>query len=157
PWKTPARPSWSSCATSPGCRSRRRRRPWASAGRPPTATGRTPRSGCTAPSPARRRQGRAEGFSFSLRRGRPLSRTVLVGRLSQGTSAMEPRSIDRIFWDAAQMEPTGEREAYLDRACAGDAELRQKVELLLRARPKAENFLESPPADIAAVAAPSAF
>ena len=33
---------------------------------------------------------------------------------------MEPRSIDRIFWDAAQLEPSGERDAYLARACAGD-------------------------------------
>ncbi|HEV3255605.1 MAG TPA: serine/threonine-protein kinase, partial [Gemmataceae bacterium] len=57
---------------------------------------------------------------------------------------MEPQSIDRVFWDAAQIASPGERAAYLDRACAGDGELRRRVEQLLQARPKAEGFLESP-------------
>src|SRR6266542_6727408 len=57
---------------------------------------------------------------------------------------MEPKSIDQIFWDAAQITPAGERDAYLARACAGDAELLRRVEQLLQARSGAENFLESP-------------
>jgi serine/threonine protein kinase len=57
---------------------------------------------------------------------------------------MEPKSIDRIFWDAAQLASPGERTAYLERVCAGDAELRRRVEQLLQARSKAEGFLESP-------------
>ncbi len=57
---------------------------------------------------------------------------------------MEPKSIDRIFWDAAQLAGAGERDAYLDGACAGDAELRRRVEQLLLARSKAAGFLESP-------------
>src|SRR5262249_46724522 len=57
---------------------------------------------------------------------------------------MEPKSIDQIFWDAAQLASAGERDAYLARACAGDAELRRRVEQLLQARPQAERFLESP-------------
>src|SRR5947208_14557531 len=57
---------------------------------------------------------------------------------------MEPTSIDQIFWDAAQLTPAGERDAYLARACAGDAELLRRVEQLLQARSGAENFLESP-------------
>jgi serine/threonine protein kinase len=61
---------------------------------------------------------------------------------------MEPKSIDRIYWDAAQIAAASEREAYLDRACAGDAELRRKVEQLLQARSKAEDFLESPIASL---------
>jgi WD40 repeat protein/serine/threonine protein kinase len=57
---------------------------------------------------------------------------------------MEPNSIDRIFWDAAQIRSAGERDAYLDRACAENIELRRRVEELLQASAKAESFLESP-------------
>jgi serine/threonine protein kinase len=57
---------------------------------------------------------------------------------------MEPKSIDRIFWDAAQIASAGERDAYLDRACAEDVELRQRVEELLQVRSKAGSFLEAP-------------
>jgi WD40 repeat protein/serine/threonine protein kinase len=57
---------------------------------------------------------------------------------------MQPKDIDQIFWDAAQIAAPGERDAYLARACAGDAELQRRVERLLRARSKAEGFLESP-------------
>ena len=57
---------------------------------------------------------------------------------------MEPKSIDQIFWDAAQLAGAGERDAYLARACAGDAELLRRVEQLLQAQPQADRFLESP-------------
>ena len=57
---------------------------------------------------------------------------------------MEPKSIDQIFWDAAQLASAGERDAYLERACAGDGVLRRRVEQLLQARPQAEAFLELP-------------
>jgi serine/threonine protein kinase/tetratricopeptide (TPR) repeat protein len=57
---------------------------------------------------------------------------------------MGPKSIDRIFWDAAQITSAGERAAYLDGACSEDVELRRRVEQLLEARTKAEGFLESP-------------
>jgi non-specific serine/threonine protein kinase/serine/threonine-protein kinase len=57
---------------------------------------------------------------------------------------MEPKSVDRLFWDAAQIASPAERDAYLDRACADDAGLRQRVEQLLQARSKAAGFLESP-------------
>ncbi len=56
---------------------------------------------------------------------------------------MAAQSIDRIFWDAAQLASAGEREGYLDSACDGDGELRRRVEQLLGARAKAESFLES--------------
>src|SRR5262245_10538855 len=56
---------------------------------------------------------------------------------------MDPKSIDRIFWDAAQLGSVAERDAYLDGACGGDPQLRRRVEELLQARPKASNFLES--------------
>jgi serine/threonine protein kinase/tetratricopeptide (TPR) repeat protein len=60
---------------------------------------------------------------------------------------MEPKSIDRIFWDAAQIAAQAERDRYLDSACADDGELRRRVENLLQARSKAESFLESPALD----------
>jgi serine/threonine-protein kinase len=65
---------------------------------------------------------------------------------------MEPQSIDRIFWDAAQLGSAEERRAYLDRACSGDVRLRRKVEQLLAARAKAEGFLEGPGLPLAATA-----
>src|SRR5262249_8440961 len=66
---------------------------------------------------------------------------------------MEPKSIDRIFWDAAQIATAGERLAYLDRACAEDGQLRRRVEQLLQARSKVESFLESPvPSLVATIA-----
>jgi serine/threonine protein kinase/tetratricopeptide (TPR) repeat protein len=60
---------------------------------------------------------------------------------------MEPKSIDRIFWEAAQLASAGERDAYLDRACATDVALRRRVEQLLQARSKADGFLEIPALD----------
>jgi serine/threonine protein kinase/tetratricopeptide (TPR) repeat protein len=65
---------------------------------------------------------------------------------------MEPKSIDRLFWDAAQIGSPGERNAYLDRACADDAGLRRRVEQLLQARSRAADFLESPAPALAAAA-----
>jgi eukaryotic-like serine/threonine-protein kinase len=41
--------------------------------------------------------------------------------------------------------PAGQRAAYLDRACGGDAELRQKVEALLRGHDDVGDFLEHSP------------
>jgi eukaryotic-like serine/threonine-protein kinase len=58
---------------------------------------------------------------------------------------MEPNSIDRIFCDVAQIASPVERQAYLEKACGGNARLRQKVEKLLDVRSQAENYLESPP------------
>src|SRR5262245_3109529 len=57
---------------------------------------------------------------------------------------MEPKSIDQAFWEAAQLASPDERAAYLDRACAGAADLRRKVEELLQARSAAGSFLEAP-------------
>ena len=50
--------------------------------------------------------------------------------------------------NAALELTAAERPAYLGRACAGDAALRQRVEELLWAHERAEDFLESPPADL---------
>jgi len=54
--------------------------------------------------------------------------------------------IDRevAVFSAARRLAAGERAAYLDETCAGDAALRQRVENLLRASEEAETFLQSP-------------
>jgi hypothetical protein len=49
-----------------------------------------------------------------------------------------------IFTQALQL-PAGERAAFLDRACAGDEDLRRNVEALLRAHDRVGDFLETPP------------
>jgi hypothetical protein len=49
-----------------------------------------------------------------------------------------------IFTEAIK-HPVAERGAFLDRACAGDAELRRKVEALLHAYERLGDFLETPP------------
>src|SRR5262245_46443835 len=46
---------------------------------------------------------------------------------------------------AALELPAGQRAAYLEEACAGDAALRRQVEALLKAHEQAEDFLASPP------------
>jgi serine/threonine protein kinase len=52
-----------------------------------------------------------------------------------------------IFVEALRREDDGERTDYLDRACAGDAALRRRVETLLRAHDEAGPFLERPAAE----------
>src|SRR5688572_21432388 len=49
-----------------------------------------------------------------------------------------------VFTEALQL-PASERAAYLDRACAGDGELRQKVEALLEGHEQVGDFLENSP------------
>ena len=51
-------------------------------------------------------------------------------------------------FSAVRRLPSGQRAAYLEKACAGDATLRQRVEELLRAHEQAEDFLETPPAGL---------
>jgi non-specific serine/threonine protein kinase/serine/threonine-protein kinase len=65
---------------------------------------------------------------------------------------MESKSIDCIYWDAAQIASEAECKLYLDRACGGDLELRRRVEQLLQARSKAAAFLESPAVELEATA-----
>jgi hypothetical protein len=57
-------------------------------------------------------------------------------------NAVQP--IDDIFWQAAQLEPGEQRDAYLARACGEDQALRQRVERLLQVQPKLDAFLERP-------------
>src|SRR5688572_8533665 len=58
--------------------------------------------------------------------------------------AQKLKNIDQIFWDALQIESVPEREAFLQRACGDDEELRRTVQKLINAQPRAERFLEEP-------------
>ena len=58
-----------------------------------------------------------------------------------------PRA-NELFLKALEMHAPGERQEYLDGACAGDAALRAEVEALLEASARAGNFLEAPVADL---------
>ncbi|HEX4069605.1 MAG TPA: serine/threonine-protein kinase, partial [Planctomycetaceae bacterium] len=60
-----------------------------------------------------------------------------------------PRS-DEVFLAALEIPTAPERSAYLDQACAGNEELRRRVEKLLRAHPHVGEFLESPAPEILA-------
>jgi serine/threonine protein kinase/tetratricopeptide (TPR) repeat protein len=53
-------------------------------------------------------------------------------------------SAKAIFDEALEINSPAERQDFLDRACAGLPELRQKIEALLRAYEEAGSFLESP-------------
>ena len=57
-----------------------------------------------------------------------------------------PKRDVMLFAEALQLSPA-ERCAYLERACGADAELRQRVERLLKAHDQAGDFLEHPPAE----------
>src|SRR5262245_52705376 len=54
------------------------------------------------------------------------------------------QSIDEIYLAALEKPTDEERSAFLAHACAGDEELRQRIERLLRAQPKIGSFLETP-------------
>ena len=51
-------------------------------------------------------------------------------------------SVKTIFAEAIEIDTVPERAAYLDQACAGNQELRQRVEALLKAHQEAGSFLE---------------
>jgi tetratricopeptide (TPR) repeat protein/serine/threonine protein kinase len=55
-----------------------------------------------------------------------------------------PSPLEAIFFAALEKDSAPERAAYLDQACAGDADLRRRVEKMLTAQSKAGSFLEDP-------------
>ncbi len=65
---------------------------------------------------------------------------------------MEPErwhQIERIHNSAVELKP-GDRDAFLEKACAGDDELRKEVDRLLACKTEAEDFIESPALEVAA-------
>jgi hypothetical protein len=56
----------------------------------------------------------------------------------------DPEHEVAVFTEALKI-PFRERSAFLERACAGDENLRRKVDALLRAHDRVGSFLEEPP------------
>src|SRR4051812_34501434 len=56
----------------------------------------------------------------------------------------DPQRLEAIFAAALEKVTAEERSALLGEACAGDADLRQRVEALLQAHQDARSFLQSP-------------
>src|SRR3990172_6064294 len=65
--------------------------------------------------------------------------------------AWNPAAND-IFLQALEIQSPDHRRAYLDKACAQDANLRAQVEALLKAHEQADSFLDSPAPGLAATA-----
>ncbi len=63
----------------------------------------------------------------------------------------DQRSEETIFSAALQLASAAERAAYLHAACAGDGDLRRRVEALLEAKRGLGEFMENLPAGGAAV------
>ena len=61
------------------------------------------------------------------------------------------QQLDSLFHSVLEREPA-ERVAFLDEACAGNAPLRQQVEVLLRAHEEAASFIERPAFEVEAQA-----
>ncbi|HEV3084791.1 MAG TPA: serine/threonine-protein kinase, partial [Gemmataceae bacterium] len=59
-----------------------------------------------------------------------------------------------IFDAAVELADVAEREAYLEKVCAGDASLKQHVEHMLEVYPQLGTFLQSPAVDLAGAASP---
>src|SRR5262245_28810028 len=65
----------------------------------------------------------------------------------------ERSATEAIFFAALEKATAAERAAFLDEACAGDEDLRRRVERLLAAHPQVGGFLERPVAEAANLAA----
>jgi eukaryotic-like serine/threonine-protein kinase len=58
--------------------------------------------------------------------------------------AADPQQIRAIFLDAVENHPADRWPAFLDAACDADSELRQRVEMLLRAHEQTNSLLDAP-------------
>ena len=56
---------------------------------------------------------------------------------------IDPQRIQAVFIDAVQKSGS-ERDEFLNRQCAGDSELRHRVEALINAHEQSGSFLDSP-------------
>src|SRR5262245_35740785 len=59
------------------------------------------------------------------------------------------KQVDQLLQEALEREPA-ERAAFLDLACGDDDELRREIESLISFHERAETFIETPPAEMAA-------
>jgi hypothetical protein len=88
-------------------------------------------------------QAPTDGSRFETERGR--ASRVVANELILCMSDEPGRDVV-IFTEALRLAAE-ERAAFLDRACAGDENLRRKVEALLRAHERVGDFLEMPPVE----------
>jgi serine/threonine protein kinase len=61
----------------------------------------------------------------------------------------QPSTLESIFFAALEKQTPADRVAYLDSACASNADLRRRVERMLSAQVEAGSFLETPLQDLA--------
>ena len=60
--------------------------------------------------------------------------------------SIDPKRVQSIFVAASDLSAAHDRAAYLDEACAGDAELRRRAEALLQAHDNPDSWLPPPAA-----------
>src|SRR5262249_34045276 len=82
---------------------------------------------------------------------------ALSSHSRQGTLARNPvmnhaSAVESLLFAALEKASDAERNAFLDSACAGDAELRHQVERLLKADARAGEFLQKPVVELLAEA-----
>src|SRR5262249_13497174 len=65
---------------------------------------------------------------------------------------VDPKRVQSVFLAAAETADSVARAAVLDRECGDDAELRRRVEALLRAHDDSGSLLDQPAADLCATA-----
>jgi eukaryotic-like serine/threonine-protein kinase len=58
---------------------------------------------------------------------------------------LDPQRVQAIFLEAASHHDPTSRGAILDRECNGDSELRQRIEALLKAHDRFNDFADKPP------------
>ena len=57
---------------------------------------------------------------------------------------LDPRRVQAIFWEAIQYPDPADRDVILERECAADAALRQRVARLLEAHDEYDGFANEP-------------
>jgi len=62
----------------------------------------------------------------------------------------DPNDAKSIFLQAAELKDSGERAAFLEKACDGNPDLKARVESLLKTAADPDSLLDTPPADLAA-------
>ena len=68
--------------------------------------------------------------------------------------AVDPVRVKSLFQEASDYRSPAERAAYLDRECAGEPELRARVEVLLTAQDRADAVLEPDPTGVCELTSP---
>src|SRR5262249_13040668 len=95
----------------------------------------------------------ADDFSFFSTAAGPDVALMIGSADVEGPAVpVDPERVQAILLEAAEQQSAVGRAALLDRQCSADAELRQRVETLLRAHDAPGAFLESPaPVPVATV------